>query len=119
MSLFKIPSLFAWILVAAVVRPGVAAADWNAALDLKRNELLGAPQESMNPNPTVPEWSYGYRLESAIASTNLTLFDSPSEHINSAAGSPDLQGWYHPASGPTLAANTSENPVIVSFCASI
>ena len=49
------------------------ATDWDAARDLKRNELLGPPQELTNPNPTVLEWSYGYRNESEIASTKLTM----------------------------------------------
>lgn len=101
-----------------VVLPDVAAGvpEWNAALDLKRNELLGSPSESMNPNPTTGEWSYGYRKEADLASTQLTRFAS-TEHIRTGGDSPDLHGWYHPATqGPSIFANVSEQPVVVAFC---
>ncbi len=47
---------------------------WDAGADLVANEAPNGPQELINPNPTVPEWSYGYRL--TLESTALTLFTS-------------------------------------------
>jgi hypothetical protein len=101
-----------------VVLPDVPAGvpEWNAALDLKRNELLGSPSESMNPNPTAGEWSYGYRKEADLASTQLTRF-SAAEHIRTGGNSPDLHGWFHSMSdGPSIYANVGEQPVVVTFC---
>lgn len=77
-------SLFAIVLLCGTN----ASADviWNAALDLVANETPDGPQELVNPNATVPEWSYGYR--STITGTSLTRF-SGLDHYN---GNP-FNGW--------------------------
>jgi hypothetical protein len=63
-------SLFAIVLICGIN----ASADvvWNAALDLVANEIPDGQQELVNPNATVPEWSYGYRP--TITGTSLTNF---------------------------------------------
>ncbi len=58
--------------------------DWNAGRDLALNEKPdGGAQETADPNPTVPQWSYGYRT--AIADTALTLYTA-AEHVNLTQG---------------------------------
>ena len=101
-----------------VVLPAVNASEpeWDAARDLKRSELAGGDVELKNPNAMIGEWSYGFRPESQMASTNFTRFTA-AQHINAGANSPDLQGWYRPQNdGPTLAANTGSSPVVIAFC---
>lgn len=68
------------------------AVDWDAARDLIRNEKPdGGAQETGNPNPTVPQWSYGYRT--GIENRSLTLF-TPAEHNNHLGGAYEgLEGW--------------------------
>ncbi len=91
-----------------------AATSWDAGRDLATNELSGPALASMNPNPTVTNWSYGYRLESALATTNFTLLE---HHATNANGSPGLAGWYRPTNdGPAEFVNISANPVVLSFC---
>ncbi|MHB8523704.1 MAG: hypothetical protein ACYDH9_23520 [Limisphaerales bacterium] len=89
-----------------------SAADWDAARDLKNNELLGLPQASINPNPTVTNWSYGWRAEASLAATSLTLY-TPDQHVPS--GSPDLRGWAR-AIGPGVLINATADPIVLSFC---
>lgn len=48
------------------------ATEWNAGLDMIANEVPNGPQELINPNFTVPLWSYGYR--DTLESTALTLY---------------------------------------------
>jgi hypothetical protein len=94
----------------------IAATDWDAARDLKNNELLGSPQEQLNPNPSATNWIYGYRLESKVATTDLTLFTS-AQHVHNGGNSPALQGWYRSTSdGPAIFANISSSPVVLNFC---
>lgn len=87
-----------------------ARADWIAGRDLIANELPDGPQELLNPNAAVPEWSYGYR--SALAGTAFTPFVA-ANHTNAAGSSPLVQGWT--VNDRTAAVNTGAVPVIFNF----
>jgi hypothetical protein len=91
-----------------------SATDWDAARDLKRAQLLGSTLAAINPNPIVTDWSYGYRLESDLATTSFALF--PNQAFNF-AGSADLAGWFRPSNdGPSAGVNITAEPAILSFC---
>lgn len=66
------------LLIVLALASGVSAQAtvWNAGADLVANEVPNGPQELISVNPTVPEWSYGYRF--TLESTALTLF--PTTH---------------------------------------
>ncbi len=76
---------------------------WNASADLLANEVPNGPQELLSLNPTVPQWSYGYRL--TLASTDLTLFSS-SDHFGA---SDSFQGFN--SNTAIVAVNTTSSPV--------
>ncbi len=63
--------------------------NWVAGRDLKANEKPDDARGAMNPNPTVPEWSYGTRTD--VASTSLDLF--PAGDHTDASGVEALEGW--------------------------
>jgi hypothetical protein len=86
---------------------------WNAAADLRLNESPDTPQELLNPNFAVPQWSYGYR--NTVASLALTLFAGPGDHTNVYGGSPSVQGWTLGGVVPALGVNVSDSPVIFNF----
>jgi len=79
---------------------------WNAGADLVANEVPDGPQELDSANPTVPEWSYGYRF--TLESTGLTPF-SGSDHISVGAGSA-FQGFQFDTT--TIAVNTTASPQV-------
>lgn len=63
----------------AALSPAALAQTFNAGADLLANEKPDDGTDSVNPNITVPEWSYGYR--STAAGTELTLFETD-DHID-------------------------------------
>lgn len=83
------------------------SAIWIAGSDLVANERPNGPQELVNPNPTVPEWSYGSR--SGISGTAFSLL---SGHINDDSGYAGLDGWFNPAQ---IEVNTGASPIITNF----
>src|SRR4030088_2824482 len=85
-----------------------ARADWVAGRDLKANELPnGNGVELVDPNPTVPQWSYGYL--GTLASIALTLY-TPAQHTNSLIGNGAVQGFTLGA-GNDLVVNTGASDV--------
>lgn len=101
----KLRKSVAWAAVAAAGVGAVWAAPahaqtWDAAADLRANELNGS-NELLNPNGTVPEWSYGYRETPGGAA--LTLFSNAAgEHTNAAFGDENLEGWNSPGGAFTI-----------------
>lgn len=92
-----------------------AATDvWLGGRDLAANEKPdGNPNESINPNPTVPQWSYGQR--NIVATSGLDLFSGAPSHYNSfAGGGPDdaFEGW---VSGSGLGVNTGTVPLTYNY----
>jgi hypothetical protein len=86
---------------------------WDAGADLRSNEIPDTPQELINPNFAVPQWSYGYRAN--VASTALTLFAGLSDHTNNYGNSSLVQGWTLGGGVPGMGVNISESPVIYNF----
>jgi len=66
------------------------AADWNAGRDLLLNEKPDGAQETLNPNFTVPAWSYGFRM--TLALPTVTPY-TPAQHSNAAVGGADMEGF--------------------------
>jgi hypothetical protein len=88
-------------------------ADWIAGQDLIANELPdGNGVEQIDPNPTVPEWSYGYR--GTLTGTSLTLFTA-SDHVNSDGGSTSVQGFNAGGVTPTVLVNVGASDVVFNF----
>lgn len=58
--------------------------------DLAANEQPDGPQELVNPNATVPEWSYGTRT--TITGTAFTPYTT-AQHANDVAGFTNFDGW--------------------------
>jgi hypothetical protein len=94
----KLRSLLSIVLI-AIAAPSHAA--WIAGMDFVANETPDGAQELINPNPTVPEWSYGFR--STLLSTDLTLFTS-GNHTNAAGGNEPMEGFQN---GAEVLANVS------------
>lgn len=99
---------------ALIKRVPNASAVWAAGRDLTANEKPdGGAQETMNPNPTVPAWSYGYR--NTVVSSGLTIFPT-SAHLNSLnGGGPDdgMEGWGSAAAG--VVTNTGTTPLSYNY----
>jgi hypothetical protein len=90
-----------------------ASADWVAGRDLTANELPnGNGVELIDPNPTVPEWSYGYR--GSLTGTSLTLFTA-SDHTNSDGGNTSVQGFNAGGVTPTVSVNVGASDVVFNF----
>jgi hypothetical protein len=88
------------------------SADWVAGRDLVANELPdGNGVEQINPNPTVPEWSYGFR--GSLADTSLTLYTA-AQHTNSDSGNTSVQGFVFPGT-PQVFVNVGASDVILNF----
>ena len=97
--------------VSAMPSPTPAYADWIAGRDMALNERPNGAQELSNPNPTVPEWSYGYRA--TVSDSGLALFNS-THHYNDAGGYSEFDGWvYLPAFGPTVMVNASNSDIVI------
>ena len=94
----------------------LAKANWVAGRDLIANEG-STTTEIVNPNPTVPAWSYGYRIpltSTAMAATPITNFVS-ADHSNNYGGSAGLDGFVSGFGGnfpPLVLANTSSVPIV-------
>jgi hypothetical protein len=88
-----------------------AYADWVAGRDLAANEQPDGSQELINPNPTVPAWSYGFR--STAAGAGLTLFSAAAgHHSNDAFGYTSWDGWSRTSpDGPNVLVNASGSPI--------
>ncbi|GEP45111.1 hypothetical protein BGE01nite_44020 [Brevifollis gellanilyticus] len=69
------------------------AALWVGGRDLATNEKPdGNANELLNPNGTVPQWTYGYRT--TIADTALGVFTNASaQHTNGGASDDVMEGW--------------------------
>jgi hypothetical protein len=91
--------------------PDRTQADWVAGRDLAANEQPDGSQELINPNPTVPGWSYGYR--SSAIGAGLTLFSAASgHHSNDSFGYTSWDGWYRTSpDGPDVLVNASGSPI--------
>jgi hypothetical protein len=87
-----------------------ACGNWVAGRDLAANERVTAT-ETLNPNATVPAWSYGYR--STLASSALTLF-TPARHVNNSLSNPGLDGFVFGVPGivPEVVVNTRSTPLV-------
>ena len=106
---YKILLVIAFLLVGAVS----SFADWIAGKDLKANELPdGNGVEQIDPNLTVPEWSYGYR--SSLTGTSLSLFTS-ADHTNANDGNSSMQGFDSGNATPKVVVNTGASDVVFDF----
>ena len=96
--------LFVCALLLAAVECASHAA--TAGADLAANEKPDDVGDSQNPNPTVPQWRYGYRT--TVAGTALTLFTA-SEHTDSYFSNEPMEGFYvHNANAvPAILVNTA------------
>jgi hypothetical protein len=92
-----------------VATSSLAAVDWDAGRDFKANEVPNGPQELLNPNGTVPAWSYGHRA--LFATSGLTLYVA-SEHVNEAGNPAGLDGW---SSGSSCVVNRGDTQLIYDF----
>jgi Concanavalin A-like lectin/glucanases superfamily len=103
------------VLFLSAARTYDARADWDAGRDLKAVELTNGPLELMNPNPSVPAWSYGYR--STIEGAALTLFSNAAgQHTNGEVGYPGFDGWKRiDQNGPVLLVNAGSSPLNLDF----
>ena len=79
---------------------------WVAGRDFVSNEKPDSAKEIAAANPTVPQWSYGYR--SSVAGTEFTLFP-PSSHTNADRGRDAVEGWS--AGQGVVVVNTGPEPV--------
>lgn len=90
---------------------------WVAGRDLITNEKPdGAPKALVNPNPSVPAWSYGYRTGDLISS-DFTLFSGAAQHSDqfSNGGAGDtIEGWRVPG-GVGIGVNTGTSPVAYNY----
>lgn len=84
---------------------------WVSGRDLATNEAIAAT-EKLNPNATVPEWSYGYRGD--IASTAITTFTS-TQHFNLTTGfSAGVEGFDANLNShtPHVRVNPTSSPIV-------
>jgi hypothetical protein len=96
----------------AIIKPtlGNPILTWVSGRDLVANEKPdGHPNETTNPNPTVPEWSYGQR--GTLVSPTLDRFVAPN-HLNIVGSSEDVEGWVAAAG---VVVNTGTAPVVYNF----
>lgn len=87
----RLLSLVASITCLLLAAANAQAITYNAGADLLLNEQLENANELLNPNYSVPEWSYGFR--STILGPELTLFTA-GNHVNGT-----YQGFADPAPG--------------------
>ncbi|HMJ05468.1 MAG TPA: LamG domain-containing protein [Chthoniobacterales bacterium] len=86
--------------------------NWDAGRDLARNEKPdGGAQETMNPNATVPQWSYGYR--EGVTGTALAHF-APAQHGNALGGQSGQEGYEGDSTAASV--NTTNHDIIFNFC---
>jgi hypothetical protein len=117
MSLFDrlIPAVALGCLIAffSAIPTGLCFADWVAGRDLKANEVPDGSQELLDPNPTVSEWSYGWRYEAA--GTAMTLYPT-NQHTND-NGNPNMQGWtrWPSPDGGDIAVNVGTSDVVLNW----
>ncbi len=88
---------------------------WVGGRDLAANEKPdGNANETTNPNPTVPQWSYGQRT--TLLTSGLDLYAAAS-HRNSFTGTAaddDVEGWVSPSpSGAGV--NTGTSPIAYNY----
>jgi hypothetical protein len=86
-----------------------------AGADLLANEKPDDAGDSVNPNPTVPAWSYGHRPD--MAGTALNPFVA-GDHSDSFIGANDpIEGFYIPGgpSVPAVMVNTDTAPYSMNF----
>jgi hypothetical protein len=78
---------------------------------LAANEQPDGSQELINPNPTVPGWSYGYR--SSATGAGLTLFSAAAgNHSNDSFGYTSWDGWSRTSpDGPNVLVNASGSSI--------
>ena len=108
LSMRLIATLVAMLVVTQSAKPA-----WNAGNDLTANERPNGPQELINPNATVSEWTYGYRP--TVGGTALTLFVGPGQHFNDYLGYPSFDGWV-PQGGPSTAqVNPGTSPLVFNL----
>jgi hypothetical protein len=105
----KSSHILAAALLGVLTIPAHAALVWDAGEDLFANEKPDGAQQFMNPNFTVPEWSYGFRL--TLESTGLTLFDGGETHVDD-VGAPGVDGF---ADGGAILVNTTNGPASVTL----
>jgi hypothetical protein len=77
---------------------------WLAGADLAANERPNGPQELVNPNATVPEWSYGTRA--TITGTAFTPYTDAGLHGNDIGGYTHFDGW------PSANVNAGTAPIV-------
>ncbi len=83
-----------------------AQAVWVGGRDLAANEKPDGPNELLNPNPTVPAWSYGRR--STIITSGLDLYTGAGSHVTGGGAEGPMEGWGIGAAA--LIVNTNSNP---------
>ena len=100
---------------AVIKRVPNAAAFWVAGRDLAANEKPdGGAQETQNPNPTVPVWSYGSR--STVVTSGLTLFTA-AQHRNTFTGTAvddAIEGFASDPRG-AVGVNTGPEPIAYNY----
>lgn len=111
-----IPNHTRTLLSAALLLGGIltcttpaSAVTWIAGADLAANESPDGPQELINPNPTVPQRSHGYR--STILGTAFTP-NLAGDHINDNGGYAGWDGW---GGTGNILVNTNPTPLTVNF----
>ena len=100
------------LLLAAVESASPAA---TAGTDLTANEKPDDAGDSQNPNPTVPQWSYGYRT--SATGTALTLFAASDHTDNYISANDPMEGFYkhNPYALPAVLVNTGPTPFTFNF----
>lgn len=93
-----------------------SAADvWNAGADLTANEKPdGNGNDTTNPNPTVPQWSYGER--SSILDTGLNLYTAANHRdtFTGTAADDAIEGFVS-ASPSGVGVNTGTTPIAYNY----
>ena len=114
MKLTLPPIVTAAAIIALCVLPqSVRAA--TAGADFALNEKPDGGTDFLNPNATVPQWSYGYRA--SLTGTSLTLFTA-GDHTDNFIGANDpMEGFYIHAgfSIPAVLVNTGAAPFTFNF----
>lgn len=90
---------------ASITRITNPAYVWVGGRDLSANEKPDGPNELLNPNPAMPQWSYGSRT--TIRTTGVNLYGGAGSHVAGGGVHGPMEGWGNGGAGLLVNTNTS------------
>lgn len=90
---------------ASITRITNPAYVWVGGRDLSANEKPDGPNELLNPNPAMPQWSYGSRT--TIRTTGVNLYGGAGSHVAGGGVHGPMEGWGNGGAGILVNTNTS------------